>query len=222
MALDVPGAGILGSTMALLLACCVSACTAASSELTAEEASVAASAGIDAALVARVKPPGGPIERLMAFTPDHEAAPGPGIVISAPRNDGRATLEKLRSDLAATDHRAYLREDGFGRSPDKIAIVRTDDLGYLAIVRTDGINYDLEHADVVARYREWDEKYGLELVGAGRDWIEATFKRPPSDWTAFAAEVNAFCPDVVEQGTGDVVALASELRAGSVLYLWWD
>jgi hypothetical protein len=104
----------------------------------------------------------------------------------------------------------------------KLTIVRTDDLGYLAIVRTAGVNQDVSHDQVVARYKAWDAKYGLVLVGAGQDWLEATFRTPPNDWLAFAKEVAAFCPDVVEQGTGSVEALAKEMSESDSVYLWWD
>jgi hypothetical protein len=39
---------------------------------------------------------------------------------------------------------------------------------------------------------------------------------------AFAREVYAFCPDVVDQGTGAVEALAAEMSRTNTLYLWWD
>jgi hypothetical protein len=80
----------------------------------------------------------------------------------------------------------------------------------------------LDHAKVLERYTQWAEKYGLRLVGAGSDWIEAEFTRPPSDWKVFAAEVYEFCPDVVDQGTGSVPALAEEMKAQNAVYLWWD
>src|SRR5688572_6738763 len=35
----------------------------------------------------------------------------------------------------------------------------------------------------------------------------------PTDLAAFAAEVNAFCPDIVNQGTGDVPSLAKEMAS---------
>ena len=40
--------------------------------------------------------------------------------------------------------------------------------------------------------------------------------------TAFAREVYAFCPDVVDQGTETVEALAAEMKQENTVYLWWD
>ena len=75
---------------------------------------------------------------------------------------------------------------------------------------------------MLAKYTEWSKKFGLKLVGAGQDWIEAEFAHPPTDWKAFAYEVYAFCPDVVDQGSGSVSALAKEMKAKNYVYLWWD
>jgi hypothetical protein len=38
----------------------------------------------------------------------------------------------------------------------------------------------------------------------------------------FAKEVYQFCPDVVDQGTETVEALASERKRTNRVYLWWD
>ena len=85
-----------------------------------------------------------------------------------------------------------------------------------------GDNYDVTHEDVVEQYKAWDEQYGLTLVGAGFDWIEARMSKPADDWRAFADEVYEICPDVVDQGTGDVDALAAEMQKVETLFLWWD
>ena len=98
----------------------------------------------------------------------------------------------------------------------------TDPWEYLAIVRTDGINYELTHEDVVTRLREWDAQYGLRITGANFDWLEARIERMPTDLLAFARAVYAFCPDIVDQGTESVEALADEIRRSGSLYLWWD
>ena len=57
-------------------------------------------------------------------------------------------------------------------------------------------------------------------MGAGLDWMEARFVNPPKDFTLFAKEVYDFCPDVVDQGTETVDALAKEMQRTNTLYLW--
>lgn len=118
---------------------------------------------------------------------------------------------------------ACLLDQGFGFGPDSIAVLaNTDPYVYLQTVRINGINYDIEHADVMQRLKKWDDLYGLRVYGAGMDWLQAEFDTPPRDWAAFAEEVYEFCPDVVDQGTGSVEALATELKKIRDIYLWWD
>ena len=54
------------------------------------------------------------------------------------------------------------------------------------------------------------------------DWFEAAFETPPKDYTKFAREVYAFCPDIVDQGAGSVEELAKEIERTKSVYLWWD
>ena len=197
-------------------------CAVASAELTSQDRALATAAGVDIPIAQRVRPFGLSMERLMATTADYDETPAAGIVLSVKPKEGRAVLERIRAELADTGYSAYLYDDAFGTGPDKIAVLKADDLGYLALVRTDGINYDIDHEKVMAKYAEWNKKYGLKLVGAGQDWLEAEYTHPPADWDAFAAEVYAFCPDVVDQGTNTVAALAKEMKANNYLYLWWD
>ena len=156
------------------------------------------------------------------MTEDGDEVPTAGLLVHVRPGTGYESLAALRGKLVGTPYRAYLADNAFGHGVDKLAVLQADDAGYLAIARTDGINHDLDHAAVMAKYREWHAKYGLRLVGAGLDWLEAEFERPPADWKAFAREVQAFCPDIVDQGTGDVDALAREMEQQNTLYLWWD
>jgi Domain of unknown function (DUF4253) len=197
-------------------------CMAAQPELTAQESALASAAGIDPSIALRVRAFGISMERLMAKTPDYGEAPAAGIIIGVKAETGLARLLSIRSALAGTAYHAYLRDDAFGSGPDKIAVVKTGDYGYLEIVGTDAVNYDLDHAAILERYKQWDKKYGLKLVGAGGDWLEVELEHRPGDWQAFAAEVYEFCPDSVDQGAGDVESLARELKDGNAVYLWWD
>ena len=169
------------------------------------------------------KKSGKAFERLVGVDENSDSVPAEGVLLVTQSDGGRAALDELGAAFAGTPYRAYLYLLSFGYGDDYVAIVKSPDpYAYLGMVRTDGINLDVSHEQVMARYRAWDAKHGLRLVGAGRDWLEATFTTPPDDWMAFAKEVYAFSPDVVDQGTGDVETLAKEMREGNFVYLWWD
>lgn len=215
---------ILMSTRILftLIAFLVAGCTAKEAKLTPQEDAVIASVGMERSVALDIKRFGVSIHRLTGINPDHNEIQANGILLQTKPKSGRTALAKIRGCLAGTPYRAYLNDDSFGYGPDKIAVLKSDDYAYLAIIRTDGINYDLEHPQVMARYRLWNERYGLKLVGAGQDWLEAEFVNPPKDMQSFAEEVYKFCPDVVDQGTGDVQSLAREMASSKSVYLWWD
>ena len=77
----------------------------------------------------------------------------------------------------------------------------------------------------VAVLKHWHELYGAQLVGLAHDVLELGVTRPPKDRTGAliaALEQYAYCPDLVDQGTESLAALAATLQDASVWYAWWD
>ncbi len=146
----------------------------------------------------------------------------PVVVADVRSKDWRQAVLDLRKQVGP-GYLVFCFEQGFGRGPDQIALMRgTDQFAILRTVGTNGINYDIGPEKVQARVQAWDKRYGLDIVAAGFDWMQADLKRPPANMEAFAKEVYKFCPDVVEQGTNTVKELAKEMKAGRLVYLWWD
>jgi len=197
--------------------------TACAPGLSPEEINLANEVGMDTLTATTIRAHGNALERLMGLNDDWESVEARGVVLRTSKNRGEAVLAKLRKELKGTGHAVYLLDQGFGFGPDSIAVLDdSDPYEYLRIVRINGINYDIDHPEVIERYRRWDDLYGLNLIGAGMDWLHAEFTTPPSDWNAFAREVYEFCPDVVDQGAGSVEALSLELQSLNGVYLWWD
>lgn len=86
---------------------------------------------------------------------------------------------------------------------------------------SDGINHGLETKDLVEQLTKWHRTHGIDVFHAESDTIELELLHEPPDRLAFAKELYAFCPDIVEQGVGSVEALATALEVQHV-YLWWD
>jgi hypothetical protein len=204
----------------LFMAACTSDPVAA---LNTSESKLIADLNFDADLMKRIRASGLVFERLQMEDGNGDLVSHAGLVLVTPPGKAAAALTAVRATLENSAYGAWINDDGFGRSPDKIAIMKThDQFVYLAVAHTDGINWDLDHAAVMTRYREWAVLYGLELKGAGLDWLSARISKPPKDWAAFAREVYKFCPDIVDQGAETVEALTTEMRARNELYLWWD
>lgn len=197
-------------------------CAAAEATLTADEAALARAAKVEEAIARQARAQGTGLARWQGQTADFNEITADGIVVLTEREQGEAVTRHLRKRLAGTAYRAYLRDQNFGHQPDEVVVTALDEAGYLAMVRPDAINYGMNHDAVMKRLAPWRPRYGLQLVGAGGDWIQFDITRPPADWQAFAHEVYELCPDVVDQGTGDVASLAREMESARTLYLWWD
>jgi Domain of unknown function (DUF4253) len=82
--------------------------------------------------------------------------------------------------------------------------------------------YPEEHAAVL---RRWEQQYGAKMAAMGPDYLELVVEQPPTTRgaaIALAAEQYAYCPDIVDQGTGTIEELAAALYQGSTWYFWWD
>jgi hypothetical protein len=132
----------------------------------------------------------------------------------------------LKWHQAARKHAAYLfRVDcnfGIANQPDVLAVLPTaDKYEVLQAVGTDGVNYDVDNAAVITWLRNMEAQNPFTLTGAGLDFLEGYFVSAPQNSAALAKRMYEFCPDIVDQGTGSVEALAEELAKGR-LYFWWD
>jgi hypothetical protein len=52
--------------------------------------------------------------------------------------------------------------------------------------------------------------------------LEGHFTSEVRDPKGLAKRMYDFCPDIVDQGVGDVEELAKQLRKKNHLYFWWD
>jgi hypothetical protein len=149
--------------------------------------------------------------------------PVSGLECEVAKGGGMAVVSKYRPMFKKGGYLLFLSDDAFGMGNDKVAAIKSaDQFDILVAMQTDGINYDIDNAAVLAKLKAWNAKYPFEIVGAGLDWMEARFVKRPADMLAFAEEVYEFCPDVVDQGTDTVKALAAEMKRTNTLYLWWD
>lgn len=77
----------------------------------------------------------------------------------------------------------------------------------------------------VAALRHWHDAFGLELVGINGDRMDACVTRPPEqreEALSIAKEIYHYCPDIVDQGTETLSALAGTMVIGHWWNFWWD
>jgi uncharacterized protein DUF4253 len=112
---------------------------------------------------------------------------------------------------------------GIGGRPDRVALFpRRDPYEILRLMGTNGANYAIGSDSIVAWLRGLERDQPFILTGMAFDWVEGRFTSPIRDPAALARRFSTFCPDIVEQGTGTVDALAKELAESQHLYCWWD
>ena len=148
-----------------------------------------------------------------------------GIVLTEKNAKSYDLIISLKDKLKSKGYSIFLLENNFNynNSPDIIGVIKTtDQYSVLSQVATDGINYDITNDSLISIIKNFDKKYALELIGASGDWCEFIIHNEPKSWLEFANEVYEVCPDVVDQGTGTVEALADEMQKSKRLYFWWD
>jgi len=112
---------------------------------------------------------------------------------------------------------------GISDRADRVALFpRSDRYEILRLMGTNGWNYGIGPDSVVVWLEALERDHPFVLTGMGFDWVEGRFRSAMRDADALARRFYAFCPDVVDQGTETVDALARDLRESQRLYCWWD
>ena len=161
-----------------------------------------------------------PLER----ADDDSDKPCGAMMFQVAHADAEKRLDAWRKELLSRG--AYLvRYDnsfGIGVAKDVLALVpTTDKYVVLAAMQTNGANFDIMTGDIIEWLKGMEKTQPWELSEAGMDYLAGKFTSPIKNVKTLAAQMYEFCPDIVDQGTGDVDKLASELRKGK-LYFWWD
>ncbi len=159
------------------------------------------------------------------FHEDSTIAQVPGLVFNATDSSTNKIVAYLSDYFLAKGYSIFTLDEQFGIEghPNTLAILKTTDkYQILRQVGTNGINYDITNDSLLHIIKTFDQKYGLQLTGASGDWCQFKINMPPVNWLTFAKEAYKVCPDIVEQGAGDVDNLAEEMQRTGVLYFWWD
>jgi len=122
----------------------------------------------------------------------------------------------------------YLEKGCFVFNPDsldrtKLAVLpTTDKYQVIAAMQTNGANYGIGTGGVIEWLKALEKEQPFTLTAIGFDVISGQFEKAVKSPAKLAKRLYEFCPDIVDQGCGDVEALAAELKKTRRLYLWWD
>src|SRR2546426_7141105 len=148
-----------------------------------------------------------------------------GFAVSVPSARAEALVAAAQPRFLEKGFYLFRSEQHFGIAgrSDRVALFpRNDRYEILRLMGTNGWNYNVGPDSIVAWLRALERDHPFVLTGMGFDWVEGRFRSAIGDADALARRFYAFCPDVVDQGTETVDALAQELRESQRLYCWWD
>lgn len=97
-----------------------------------------------------------------------------------------------------------------------------DQFDILRVAATDGVNHGLSTQDIIKVLMEWNDEFGIDIWQAETDVVQLRLKALPKDLREFSNRVYRLCPDIVDQGTGDVRKLEKLIAEEKALGLWWD
>lgn len=169
----------------------------------------------------------GSINRLKPNLNDAVAYHGPNEALQFEYDvnaDNSSDFEQLRTTLKKQGYLLFKSEENFGNTPDKYAVLKTNDQFDIVKFRaTCGPNYDINNDSIMLKLHQWYNKQPFEITGADADWVEMHLEKlNQTTALAFANEVYEFCPDLTEQGAETVENLADEMLQTKRLFLWWD
>ena len=119
----------------------------------------------------------------------------------------------------------YLATGGYTNAGDGILLVPTrDPWTVLRAAGVNGADYGIDTGAIVQWLRSLQKLHPFSIYGAGVDFVEGRFASTPTgqDALILARSMDSFDPDIVDQGTGSVAALARVLEQTGTLYMWWD
>ena len=122
-----------------------------------------------------------------------------------------------------------LHKDGFAgkfKSEVYLGLATIDEPWQLPAILKFGDWDECPPAEVhCAFHREWQKKFGAEIVGMSASVMECTVADPPTnraDAVRLAREQYWYCRGIVEQGCESVSNLAATLLNSPYWYFWWD
>lgn len=134
-----------------------------------------------------------------------------------------AIIASLSPSIRARGYLIFRSAQNFGSVPDVVSVVRgNSSYDILTIQQTEAAHYHLDTKEIIKWLRKQQSEGAFVITGAGADWVEARFVRPPRNMKAFARNVAAFAPDVLREGPATVDRLAALMEETNGFRLVWD
>lgn len=132
-------------------------------------------------------------------------------------------IASYRASLRAKGYLIFRSQRSYGKLNDIVTVVKgnaTYDI--LKLQRTEAPNYNLDTKDIVGWLKERQKDASFVVTGAGPDWLETQFIRPPKNSLVFAKKIIDFAPDVLGHDQQTVDKVAERMNKMNGFFLVWD
>lgn len=117
----------------------------------------------------------------------------------------------------------FRSQQNYGSVPDVVTVIRgNNSYDILLIQKTESPRHDIDTKKIIRWLRAQQAMGSFVVTGAGADWLEARFIKPPRNMTAFARRVAVFAPDVLAENRRSIERLADTMTQTNGFTLWWD
>lgn len=132
-------------------------------------------------------------------------------------------ITSFRAGLRVRGYLIFRSQKSYGSLPDIVTVIKgNNSYDILKIQRTEAPGYRLDTNKIIKWLKEQQQLGSFVITGAGPDWLEASFIKPPQNMHVFAKKVYAFAPDVRSHGPQTVDKLAARMKKTNGFYLEWD
>lgn len=149
-----------------------------------------------------------------------------GYSVIVPVESAQALLESIRgkvpSGYVAFVGTTHNLDDPRIRGAELVVAPGQDQFDIVRLAATDAVNHDMTTDQIIEELKRWDAQFGIDIRQAETDTIQLKLKTIPADLPEFSQRLYAFCPDIVDQGVGDIESLQAAVKQEGVIVLWWD
>lgn len=132
-------------------------------------------------------------------------------------------IASRRAGLRARGYLIFKSHRGYGSLPDIVTVIKgRSSYDILKMQGTEAPEYQIGTKEIVAWLKERQNDAAFVITGAGGDWLEARFIKPPQNIRLFAKKAAAFAPDVLGRGPLGLNKLAGSMEQMNGFYLVWD
>lgn len=145
-------------------------------------------------------------------------------IVSLVKNQEQAIAiqRKLRNNLILKGYYPFITQEHDIKDSWSITILKTNDqFEVIQFRKTEGIWHDIFTVDIVRKLNEWNDKYGVNLIGADKVSVSFEFKHLPENMLKFTHEISDFCPDIFDKSFKNIEHLKEFLSVGKIFTLRW-